>query len=425
MNNMKKIYMLSMLAAALVATGCSKEDPFGPGNEGEGQFLKSSISVDVQADGLEHRNAPTRAAADPDVDDFTVIFTREGNSQPVAKYRYGDMPEVVTLPAGTYTCTATYGENRSAEWESPYFLGTSETFEVVPYEIVSYLKPIECKLENIKVTVDFDAELRASMSADSYAEVKVGSSAALNYGIAEADSQKAGYFMHAEEISLVAVFHGTIEGSEVVETKSLKNIQKGNHYKITFKMHPGSGSGATGDVDGDVVVDASVSVTDVERNIEIGEEILEEEGDRPTEGGEDPQPPTPGGDAPTIVGANGLDLDKVHDGNSLSSCVLLITSSAEDGVQELTCDIDSEKLTKEELQTVGLDSHLDLVNPGALAEVLSNLGLPVNVGGQKSVTFDITNFLSLLGSLGDGEHHFVVTVKDANGTATKTLKIKY
>ena len=414
-----------MLAAALITTGCSKEDPFGPGNEGEGQFLKSSISVDVQADGLEHRNAPTRAAADPDVDDFTVIFTREGNSQPVAKYRYGDMPEVVTLPAGTYTCTAIYGENRSAEWESPYFLGTSETFEVVPYEIVSYLKPIECKLENIKVTVDFDAELRASMSADSYAEVKVGSSAALNYGIAEADSQKAGYFMHAEEISLVAVFHGTIEGSEVVETKSLKNIQKGNHYKITFKMHPGSGSGATGDVDGDVVVDASVSVTDVERNIEIGEEILEEEGDRPTEGGEDPQPPTPGGDAPTIVGANGLDLDKVHDGNSLSSCVLLITSSAEDGVQELTCDIDSEKLTKEELQTVGLDSHLDLVNPGALAEVLSNLGLPVNVGGQKSVTFDITNFLSLLGSLGDGEHHFVVTVKDANGTATKTLKIKY
>lgn len=414
-----------MLAAALITTGCSKEDPFGPGNEGEGQFLKSSISVDVQADGLEHRNAPTRAAADPNVDDFTVIFTREGNAQPFAKYRYGDMPEVVTLPAGTYTCTATYGENRSAEWESPYFLGTSETFEVVPYEIVSYLKPIECKLENIKVTVDFDAELRASMSADSYAEVKVGSSAALNYGIAEADSQKAGYFMHAEEISLVAVFHGTIEGSEVVETKSLKNIQKGNHYKITFKMHPGSGSGATGDVDGDVVVDASVSVTDVERNIEIGEEILEEEGDRPTEGGEDPQPPTPGGDAPTIVGANGLDLDKVHDGSSLSSCVLLITSSAEDGVQELTCDIDSEKLTKEELQTVGLDSHLDLVNPGALAEVLSNLGLPVNVGGQKSVTFDITNFLSLLGSLGDGEHHFVVTVKDANGTATKTLKIKY
>lgn len=421
---MKKLYILPLIAAALITTGCSKEDPFGPGNEGEGQFLKSSISVDVQADGLEHRNAPTRAAADPDVDDFTVIFTREGNSQPFAKYRYGDMPEVVTLPAGTYTCTATYGENRSAEWESPYFLGTSETFEVVPYEIVSYLKPIECKLENIKVTVDFDAELRASMSADSYAEVKVGSSAALNYGIAEADSQKAGYFMHAEEISLVAVFHGTIEGSEVVETKSLKNIQKGNHYKITFKMHPGSGSGATGDVDGDVVVDASVSVTDVERNIEIGEEILEEEGDRPTEGGEDPQPPTPGGDAPTIVGANGLDLDKVHDGSSLESCILNINSTADDGIQELYCDIESPTLTPEELENVGLSSHLNLAETGDLTGPLGGLGLPVNVKGQKSVEFNITGFLVMLGSF-TGEHHFIVTVKDANGSASKTLKIKF
>lgn len=57
--------------------------------------------------------------------------------------------------------------------------------------------------------------------------------------------------------------------------------------------------------------------------------------------------------------------------------------------------------------------------------MLTGLGLPVNVAGQKDVEFDISGFLFLMGALGECEHHFVLTVTDANGTTVKTLKIKY
>lgn len=422
---MKKIYILPVLAAGLLSVSCSKEHPFDR-EDGNGEVLKSALAVDIDAAGLENQRSRTRAV-DADINDFTVIFTKEGNSQPVAKYKYGEMPEVVSLPAGTYTCTATYGENRQAEWDSPYFLGVSQSFEVTPYEITSYIDPIVCHLENIKVTVDFDAELRSRMSDDSYVEVKVGSSSALNYGLAEADAQKAGFFMHSEEITLVAVFHGKIDGVETVETKSLRDIEKGNHYKITFKLHSGSGGTGSGDVSGDVSVDASVTVVDVTRNVPLGDETLLDDSERPNEGGGEDPGQDPKEDAPTITAESPVNLDIVNQGASLTTCILNIHSSAEGGLTGLTCDIESPTLTPEELSGFGLSSHLDLVNtPEDQQSALSGLGFPVLVGGQKDVKFEITGmFLGLLGGLGEGEHHFVITATDANGTTTKTLKIAF
>ena len=429
---MKKSYILSLCAAAILATGCSKEDPFGTGSEGEGQFLKSALAVDLNPEGVEY----TRTRAEADVEDFNVIFTKEGEEQPTVKYRYGDMPEVVTLPAGTYTCTATYGENRNAEWESPYFLGVSQKFEILPMEITSYVEPIICNLENIKVTVDFDQALRNRMSADSYVEVKVGTGSSLKYTVEEANAAKAGYFMHSEEISLVAVFHGTIDGAAIVETKSMTDIRKGAHYNINFKLHNGSESDIVGDADLDLSVDASVTVVDVNRNVSLGEEELLDDSERPKEsdpssgGTEDPQP-GPGEDpkaqAPTITAQPPVDLNIVNDGTKLESCILNIHSDHENGITELVCDIYSPALSKEELQEFGLDTHLDLVNtPEEMQSGLQTLGLPYLVEGQKDVVFDISNFITILGSISEGqENQFVITVKDANGSCTKTLKIKF
>lgn len=435
---MKLKYIFPLVAAALLASGCSKEDPFTPGNNGDagsdsdysGKVLKSALAVNVDADVLN--NTIVRSRADFDINDFTIVFTKEGGNQPAAKYVYSEMPDVVILSAGKYTATATYGENRDAAWSSPYFVGASAEFEVVANEITSYIEPIECKLENIMVSIDFDSELRAAMSPDSYVDVKVGNSATLQYGTAEADAGKAGYFKHQDEISLVAVFHGSIEGAEIVETKSMQNIEKGNHYKITFKLHTGAAGNLTGEVNGEVSVDASATVVDVNRNVSIEDEPLEEEGDRPTNGGgSDPDVPNPPVNPdepalPTITAFAPTDLDAVNDGNTLESCVLVVRSSADGGFTGLTCDIVSPTLTKEELQSVGLDDHLDLVNtPSALVDPLSGLGFPVNVGGQKEVTFNLTQFLPVLGMLGQGEHHFELKVTDANGTTAKTLKIKF
>lgn len=429
---MKKLYILFGAAIAMLATGCSKENGFDVDAVGEGQVLKSAIAMDVNADAL----MSTRAGEDVNPDDFTVLFTKTGQTEPTRKYKYGEMPEVVSLPAGEYKVTATLGENRQSEWESPYFLGQSESFEVIAYEITSYIEPIVCRLDNIKVTVDFDSALRNVMSADSYVEVKVGNASALKYGLAEADSQKGGYFMHSDEISLVATFYGTVEGQETVETKSLKDIRKGCHYKITFKLHTGTGNDPTGDIEGNITTDASVSVVNVETNVEIGDEPLIEGGDRPVEG-EDPVDPTPDDPvnpiepvAPEITAEAPINLDIVNiitqaDIENGIQCVLNIHSTAAGGIQEFTCHIDSEKLDADALIEIGLMPDLNIADtPEDIAGILAGLGLPQNVKGQQDAKFDISTFLGLLAGLGEGQSNFVLTVTDANGTTTKTLKLK-
>lgn len=83
---------------------------------------------------------------------------------------------------------------------------------------------------------------------------------------------------------------------------------------------------------------------------------------------------------------------------------------------------------------VGLPAELDIAHtpmgtkPDGEPEygvVLQGLELPVNVAGQSSVRFDISTFLGLMSGVGEGQSNFILTVTDANGTTTKTLKIKF
>lgn len=106
--------------------------------------------------------------------------------------------------------------------------------------------------------------------------------------------------------------------------------------------------------------------------------------------------------------------------------VLHITTDAEGGIKEFSCDIISPVLTPSELKFAGLSDHLDLVNPGEFEVALNDLGLPVNVGGNSSVDFNITDFMGMIVAVSQGEkhvHEFKLTVTDKNGTTVKSLKI--
>ncbi len=95
---------------------------------------------------------------------------------------------------------------------------------------------------------------------------------------------------------------------------------------------------------------------------------------------------------------------------------------SEAGISVFTIDINSTALTDEVLQSVGLAAHLDLVNPGQYKQGLISLGFPVEVGGMKDVPeFDISSLVPLLNIYGAGDHKFVLTVGDANGTTVRTL----
>lgn len=427
---MNNKYILSLLAATLFVTGCSKDNNFDPVmSEDEGQVLKSALDLSTTDDEI----LVTRAGNDIDLSKFKINFIKDGESVATDSFLYGDMPEVVTLKApATYRVTAELGQDLEAAWENPYFKGESTPFEVRPYEITSYIDPIECQLLNIKATIAFDESLASVMSDDSYVEVKVGSNNGLKFSRAEASAGKAGYFRHTSENTLVATFNGTVNGSKIVESKSYSDISKGVWYKVTFKLHQNSGGDPTGEMKGGVTVDASVNATDLNADVNVADDEPLDDSERPTEGDDpdnpdDPTPPTPGAAPEIIAVTSGLVLDEPWSPPANTPCEFKIVSTADEGFTMLTCEIISDDLTPEELNgTMGLSNILDLVNEQSYWETLAGMGFPTNVKGKKEAVFVISDtFVGLMGAFGNHRHEFKIHVEDANGSATKSVIFQF
>lgn len=425
---MKLRYKHIFLSVALLTGGCSKEAPFNiVTEEGEGQILKSALNVDLR-DGELDQTIVRGTRGDIVYDDFKVTFTKDGASAPTSTYRYGDMPEIVTLDKGAYVATATYGENLDAEWENPYYVGRSDAFSINPGEITDNVGEIVCRLENIKVSINFAPILTQQMDESSFVEVKVVSgdhdAKGLRFTKSEENRGSAGYFRYVEGVSLVATFNGLVEGVKVSETKSIAKVEKGNHYKITFKLHTQGGENQ-GDANVDMKVDASVTVTNVERNVDLEEDDILDDSERPTEGPEtpggpdNPEPPTPA-EGPVVEAEEPINLDGVNDVDADSHVVLNISS--ETGITEFKVNIISEDLA-------GLvPDVLDLVEPGDNLELLQGLGLlgdgKTTVLNDKEVKFDVSGFMVMLCGLGSVKNHtFKLTVGDSSGTVEKELRL--
>lgn len=94
------------------------------------------------------------------------------------------------------------------------------------------------------------------------------------------------------------------------------------------------------------------------------------------------------------------------------------------GISSLIVEIDSPLLPPSELESIGLKSEFDLVNPGDLSTVLTDLGFPINMGGETSVSFNISTFIPMLEVLGSGTSNFHLTVTDSEGnTKSKTITV--
>lgn len=412
--------------------GCSKEKGFGDEmSDDEGQVLKTALDMSTTSDQI----MVTRAEQGVDFSNFKINFIKKGESVAAKSFTYSEMPDVVTLKVGTYSATAELGQDLNAEWENPYFKGQSEEFDIEAYQITSFISPIECALMNIKATIAFDETLLAAMSPDSYVEVKVGDNPGLNFTTAEATAGKAGYFKHTNENTLVATFHGKVNGSDIVESKSYEGIAKGRWYKLTFKLHQNSGGDPTGGASGEIVVDASVTTEDVNADVTLEDDAPLDDSDRPNwGGGDDPEPPTPD-NAPEIIAiSQGMVFDTPWSVTAASECEFKIISHAEGGMQEFTCEIISQDLTPEELGSMNLPNVLDLVNEPApdskypnYWNVLGNdpFNFPTNVGGQSEVIFKLSDFMGMMAVFGNHQHTFRFHVKDANGEVNKDLILQF
>ena len=354
-----------------------------------------------------------------DTGDFTVqIFRTDNGSETLENnWKYSETPEIVTLNVGNYNLKVFSHEVQPSEWEKPYYYA-DKTFSIEESR-VTQIDTLVCTLQNIKVTVSYSEDLKTLMGEDCKVSVTVGEGA-LDFMKKES---RAGYFRSDEESNLlIATFSGTIDGYEEVNRIQVDNVKAGEWRKIHYDIKRPEPGSETGGVTPSVTLDASCEIIDHFGNVTIDEEVIEDP--NPIDPGTDPDPdpdPQPT-DAPKITSSTiklGTPVT-VTEGLQVS---VDITSSDKNGLTGLVVDIESPTLTPDELAGMGLASHLDLVNPGDLKTAIEGLGFPTgsNVLNQSKVTFDISDFMPLLGLLGAGTHNFIIKATDAQGTTTETL----
>lgn len=416
---MKKLSIYTLMLMILALISCGKETPFNPDPEPteEGQLSKSALSLDILDASVV--SSTKAATTDVNLNDFDVMIYQVGVNTPKFKYKYGEMPEIVTLMRGEYYVVAEYGSNVDKGWDAPYYKGESDNFLIKGGEITDDIGDIKCKLQNVKVSVDYGPILLDQVENPNV-EIKVCAPAnqdnieGLVFGKNES---RCGYFRYEQGVTLIAEFNGLIKGDPTPTQKisSITNLEGGKHYKITFKLHVIQ-EDPKGGIAPKMGVDASLVVTDVERNVDLKEDELLQDNERPSEGGDDPD------DSGLEITAEApIDLSAVNLVDKDSHVVLNITSQT--GITKFQVNIISDDLA-------GLvPAVLDLVEPGDNLGLLQGLGLlpegKTTVRAEKNVKFDVSGFMEMLCALGSGkEHTFRLTVGDSSGEVVKELKLK-
>lgn len=417
---MKKISILHnsllMAGAAFVlsaGTACSDGRGFSEVVERDhGTVSFRALSIDVDTDTPDEGRA-----IDPSVDVSNYIVelvSTAADGAAVGTWTYADMPEIQVLPVGGYKVNVISHEAKDAAFDEPLYVG-SETFSVVEAEVHN-VGTVVCTLANIKVSVRYSDALAAIMDPSSSVTVEAANTS-LQF---MANEDRAGYFRHIEGAStLVATFNGLINGNTETLRKVLDDVKPGHHYILTYDVKTASVGG--GFAAPSVDVDASVDGEEIQFTVDPGDDKILDGSDRPGGNGGGQNPPS--GDGKITFTSSQLSFTE-ENSTSVAEAVVLIHS--DEGIAKLEVDIISDQLTDEMLSDVGLAAHFDLAHPGDFTEALEGLGFKTgnDVIGKNDITFDITQFMTLL-DIYEGVHKFKITVTDAAGNAdSRTLSFK-
>lgn len=422
-----------MLPAIAGLTACdeSMEVP-----EAKGSLQLASLGVEVSnAENVINSRAVT------DVSAYLVDICPAGESTPVQSYVYGSMPGVVTLAPGDYVVNVRSHELQKAEWERPYFTGTSEQITIVADKITEPT-PVKCTFASLKVSIVFGEKLREKMADDVQVTVVANDEGKLVYKPNE--NNGAGYFATIEgSATLVATFSGTVNGHLEQFSKTYTDVAAGQHRKITFECGadvpvPDLPSGSINPGEG-IDIDITYVDEDLTANVDPGKEETIDPGEKPgtlpdlpSEGGDEPgpdQPENPDQPEKPAFGFQGSTLEngKTYLNTEFSEAnPAKIIITCPEGIAKAEVIIDSTFLTPGELESVGLLSEFDLCNPVGtksngeevnLSEALAGFGFPVNgeILNKPSSEIEISSFMDLLGLGGTNSSTFTFTITDNTG----------
>lgn len=272
--NMRK-YWTRTLAAGILLLGasCVNEDsrfsggeemPDG-GNTGYLSFAELTVKVEDRMEEVNQRpeaRAATRAG-NTDLDTYRVeildaagnaVEVVDGNGAAVKSFLYGDRPQQIELPVGSYTLSVRSGDTPETAWEgdddTPTY-GADAKFAITKGNTTA-LTDVTCRLLTVQVTVAYKDTLVATMSEQTTARLVLGELNALTFEGRE--PAKAGFLkpVSGQKNPLVLYLTTKFNGKEIKEQPLTvaEDAKAGEWRKITVGLQHAE--------DGTLVINAEI-----------------------------------------------------------------------------------------------------------------------------------------------------------------------
>lgn len=405
---------MSLALASIIALGsCNHDkvdyiDPNDTQTDNIGYLSIGSMAASVLED-TENVESVTRAEG-IDINTFDVVIKDQAGN-PLHEFKYGERPtEPIALEGGVYTIAMSSSSMSGAEWEAPVYAAEKEF--VITRKQTTTINDIVCKLANIKVTVDYSADLKDQLDPDHTAMTVELEQSVLEYAFAE---ERAGFFAPvAQENTLKLTFKCRyVDGDkDIIMTNEIKGVKAAQWRKINVVVqHAADGTASIGIVcdtwtyDEEVTFDSSAMMM---------EEVIPDDTD-----------------APAIVW-EGHDLaqafeltDDMFDaeGNFKSSINLDITSTLPLSKLVVKVASDNDDFVKAYSEILSVEE--DLCAPTATGTILKMMGYPTDVRGLTYTRLKFAAQTELL-RMYEGTHTYQIEVTNELGACTvATLTIKY
>lgn len=430
---MKNIFLicLTLMAVLFTFSACHSEKMETGTTDVTGQLSLASMKMEVD---LKVDTVYPQSRAGVDVSNF-LLTIKNSQGEQVEQYTYSEMPEIISLPVGTYTVVASSAEAATNGFDVPFYTGSTEQFTIKENELTE-VSALTCRLANVMISVEYDEELRKLMGESVVTTVKIGDN---SLDIPSSETRKAYLIAPASAGSMDITLKGTIDGESVTEVKRVDNVQAGQYNIIKYVLNSvddGTNSNVGGNLNIAINIDSSMTSSDETVGVNPGEEPGID--DFPTDGGEEPgdgdgdsDGDGEGGITSDInitgkkLGDSSFDIDQTQ--TITGATTLIVGIEAPAGIQNLKVTISSDN---EEFRAIGEGlgefdlAHSDSMNEDAQA-MLPVLGLPIDdaVLNQTNLDFNISKFTSMLAGF-EGTHTFKITVTDNQGkTESKSLVI--
>lgn len=432
---MKNIFLicLTLMAVLFTFSACHSEKMETGATDVTGQLSLASMKmeVDLKVDTVAY----PQSRAGVDVSNF-LLTIKNSQGEQVEQYTYSEMPEIISLPVGTYTVVASSAEAATNGFDVPFYTGSTEQFTIKENELTE-VSALTCRLANVMISVEYDEELRKLMGEDVVTNVKIGDN---SLDIPSSETRKAYLIAPASAGSMDITLKGTIDGESVTEVKRVDNVQAGQYNIIKYVLNSvddGTNSNVGGNLNIAINIDSSMTSSDETVGVNPGEEPGID--DFPTDGGEEPgdgdgdsDGDGEGGITSDInitgkkLGDSSFDIDQTQ--TITGATTLIVGIEAPAGIQNLKVKITS--AGNDDFNGIGEGlGEFDLAHSDSMTEnaqaMIPVLGLPIDdaVLNQTNLDFNISKFTSMLSGF-KGTHTFKITVTDNQGkTESKSLVI--